>query len=256
MRPLLTALGAAALILGACATAPAVTPDAPYITAAIADPARPATDTARDADRRPADMPAFAGVRPGMVVADFWPGGGYFTRLLAGAVGSQGRVYSLTPQELVDNPDIGPRATAAMDKLKAGIPANAQASFVRAGQFAAPEPLDLVWTSQNYHDLHDKFVGPVDVAAFNRGVFAALKPGGAFVVLDHVAEAGSGLRDTETLHRIDPELVKREVTAAGFVFEAESPVLRNPADPRTASVFDAGIRGHTDQFVYRFRKPR
>jgi predicted methyltransferase len=113
-----------------------------------------------------------------------------------------------------------------------------------------------VFIRQNYHDLHDKFMGPADIARFNRHVYEALKPGGVFVVLDHAAAAGSGLRDTDTLHRIEPEAVKTEVTAAGFMLEAESAILASPADDHTKFVFDPAIRGHTDQFLLRFRKPR
>jgi predicted methyltransferase len=122
--------------------------------------------------------------------------------------------------------------------------------------FATPEPVDLVFTVQNYHDYPDKFMGRIDPMVFNRAVYKALKPGGVFLVVDHVAEAGSGMRDTDTLHRIDPAIVKQQVTAAGFVFEGESDVLRNPADDHRKVVFDKSIRGHTDQFVYRFLKPR
>jgi predicted methyltransferase len=103
--------------------------------------------------------------------------------------------------------------------------------------------------------MHDKFMGPADLSVVNRQVFKALKPGGVYLVLDHSAERGSGLRDTETLHRIDPEAVKQEVTAAGFIFEGESRVLRDPSDARKVSVFDPSIRGKTDQFIYKFRKP-
>ena len=98
-------------------------------------------------------------------------------------------------------------------------------------------------------------MGPADVAAFNRAVFAALKPGGVFVVLDHAALPGSGLSATDTLHRIDPETVKQEVEAAGFVLDGESKVLANPADPKDKKIFDPSIRGRTDQFLLRFRKP-
>ncbi|HMB43172.1 MAG TPA: methyltransferase, partial [Luteimonas sp.] len=118
-----------------------------------------------------------------------------------------------------------------------------------------PEPLDVVFTSQNYHDYPDKFMGPTDPMVLNRAVFQALKPGGVFIIVDHAAQAGAGLRDTETLHRIDPETVKAQVTAAGFRFDGSSNVLRNPADTHTVKVFDPSIRRHTDQFVFRFRKP-
>jgi predicted methyltransferase len=122
--------------------------------------------------------------------------------------------------------------------------------------FATPEPVDLVFTVQNYHDYPDKFMGKIDSMVFNRAVYKALKPGGTFLVVDHVAEAGSGMRDTDTLHRIDPAIVRKQVVAAGFVYEGESNVLRNPADDHKKLVFDKAIRGHTDQFIYKFRKPR
>jgi predicted methyltransferase len=125
-----------------------------------------------------------------------------------------------------------------------------------AAQFSTPEPVDLVFTSQNYHDYPDPFMGKLDPVAFDKQVFAALKPGGLFVVVDHVAEAGSGMRDTNTLHRIDPAIVKQQVESAGFIFDGESNALRNPKDPHDIKVFDKSIRGHTDQFVYRFRKPK
>jgi predicted methyltransferase len=120
---------------------------------------------------------------------------------------------------------------------------------------ALPAGLDEVLIRQNYHDLHDKFMGPADVAAFNRNVFAALKPGGVYVVLDHADVAGAGLKDTDTLHRIDEASVKAEVLAAGFKLDGESHVLANPADDHTKNVFDPSIRGKTDQFLLRFRKP-
>jgi predicted methyltransferase len=118
-----------------------------------------------------------------------------------------------------------------------------------------PEKLDLIWTAQNYHDLHDSFLGPANVAALNRAFFDALKPGGTFLVIDHVAESGSGLRDTDTLHRIDPVRMKGEIEAAGFVFESQTDALRNPDDDHKRAVFDPIVRGKTDQVVFRFRKP-
>jgi predicted methyltransferase len=112
---------------------------------------------------------------------------------------------------------------------------------------------DLVWTTQNYHDFHN--IEGFDVAILNRAIFAALKPGGIYLVLDHAAEAGSGLRDTKTLHRIDEDTVKQEVKAAGFVLVSESRMLHNKDDPHTSKVFDGSIQGHTDQFILKFRKP-
>ena len=121
---------------------------------------------------------------------------------------------------------------------------------------ALPSGLDAVIIRQNYHDLYDKFMGPADVPAFNRGVFAALKPGGIYVVLDHAAAAGSGIGATDTLHRIDPARVKADVLAAGFKLDAESSILANKSDDHAKNVFDASVRGHTDQFLYRFEKPK
>jgi predicted methyltransferase len=251
--------GATLGLVSAILLAGAALPGAPraqapaYVAAAVSDPARSAADRAQDAARKPVEMATFAGVRPGWKVADFMPGGGYFTRLFAGVVGGSGHVYAIEPAELSKNE---PRTAAAVAKLAAetGHP-NVTVLTEPAEAFAAPEPLDLVWIRQNYHDLHDKILGPADVAKVNAAIFRALKPGGVYLIIDHAAEAGSGLRDTETRHRIDEQAVKHEVEAAGFVLEAESSALANPADPRTALVFDPSIRGRTDQFALRFRKP-
>ena len=218
------------------------------IAAAVADANRPAEDVARDAARKPSDMLAFAGVKPGDKVIDFIPGGGYFTRVFAKAVGAGGHVYAVSP------PPQKPGAPSAVDKIAADA-AYANVSVVPlVGALTAPEPVDIVWTAQNYHDLHLARLN-VDVPAMNKAVFAALKPGGVFVVLDHAALPGTGLDVPDKLHRINPDIVKQEVTAAGFVFESESTVLRNDTDPHTMGVFDPAIRGKTDQFIFKFRKP-
>ncbi|HEV7383715.1 MAG TPA: methyltransferase, partial [Phenylobacterium sp.] len=138
---------------------------------------------------------------------------------------------------------------------KTGYP-NTSVILQPGAAFATPEPVDLVFTVQNYHDYPDKFMGKIDPMIFDRAVFKALKPGGVFLVVDHTAEAGSGMRDTDTLHRIDPAIVKKQVVDAGFVFEGESKVLKNPADDLKKVVFDKAIRHHTDQFIYKFRKPK
>jgi predicted methyltransferase len=170
------------------------------IAAAVADPGRPAADRARDVNRKPAESLAFAGVKPGDRVADLIPGGGYFTRLFAKAVGPKGYVYAYFPSDI---DEIYKKHHLTMPPP--ADPNYPNVSYIHApiAKFVAPEKLDLVWTSQNYHDLHDKFFGPADVPAVNKAVFDALKPGGYYVVLDHAAERGSGLRDTDTLHRID-----------------------------------------------------
>jgi predicted methyltransferase len=229
-----------------------------YIAAAVADPARPAEDTARDAGRKPAEMLVFAAVKPGMKVVDLLPGGGYFTRLFSAAVGPTGKVYALAPARPENAPADAPDRAAAV-KAIAADPHYSNVTVVALPrqqllQFSLPEPVDLVWTSQNYHDLHN--IPDADVLAFDRTVFAALKPGGVYVVLDHAAEAGSNFRDTSTLHRVDEAAVKKEVEAAGFLFAAESKALRNKDDPHTAKVFDPSVQGHTDQFILKFVKPK
>jgi predicted methyltransferase len=244
------AVAALCLCVGASSAAPKIPA---YITAAVADPNRPEADTKRDADRKPADSIAFAGIKPGDKVADLIPGRGYFTRLFAKVVGPKGWVYAYFPSDI---DAIYKKNNFAVPP--ADDPNYPNVSYIHApvAKFVAPEKLDVVWTSQNYHDLHDKFFGPADIDAVNKAIFDALKPGGVYIVLDHVAEAGSGLRDTDTLHRIDPAQVKKEVLAAGFVFAGESKVLHNPADDHSKLVFDASIRGKTDQFIFKFRKPR
>jgi predicted methyltransferase len=223
--------------------------------AAIADPSRPPTDTERDANRKPAETLAATGVKPGDVVADYAAGQGYFTRLFADVVGPQGHVYAIVPSELYVYPNIV-KGIADIEGWTVKH-ANVTVSFASAlPALKFPEKLDLFWISQNYHDLHDDFMGPVDMVAFNKAVYAALKPGGRYIILDHVAAPGSPASVTDTLHRIEPSVVRREVEAAGFVFDGESNILANPNDPHTAGPFNKSIQGHTDQFILRFRKPQ
>ncbi|MEP6938345.1 MAG: methyltransferase [Rudaea sp.] len=224
------------------------------IAAAIADPARPDTDTARDASRKPAEVLAFAAVKAGDRIADYGVGQGYFTRLFASIVGTQGHVYGSVPNTLYKYPNIV-KGTAEVENYLFEH-TNASLNFASALDAAKyPEKIDVFWIAQNYHDLKDRFMGPVDTAAFNRAVFAALKPGGTYIVLDHVAARGSPANVTETLHRIEPSVVRGEVEAAGFKLVDESAILANPSDPHTADPFDPSIRGHTDQFIFKFRRP-
>jgi predicted methyltransferase len=227
-------------------------PDA--IAAAVADPGRPQSDRVRDANRKPAETLTFAGVKPGDVVAELLPGAGYYTRLLSKIVGASGHVYALVPAPQPNAPADMPDFAARV-KAIAAEPAYANVSVVVEpfGELKAPVPVDLVWTSQNYHDLHN--LPGLDVGVFNHLIYDDLKPGGSYFILDHTAEPGSGIRDTASLHRIDVETVKQEVSAAGFVLAASSDLLRNPADPHKVKVFDPEIRGRTDQFILKFRKP-
>jgi predicted methyltransferase len=240
------------LMLIATGASAASIPD--NIAAAVADGNRPDADKARDANRKPAETLAFTGVKPGAKIAELLPGGGYFTRLFSKAVGGSGHVYAVVPAPLADAPADMPDFAVRV-KAIAADPNYANVSVVVEpfSQLGVPVPVDLVWTSQNYHDLHD-FPG-LDVGIFNKMVFDDLKRGGIYLVLDHVAEAGSGERDTKTLHRIDPETVKKEVLAAGFVFVGSSDLLRRSSDSHSLKVFDPTVRGKTDQFILKFRKP-
>ena len=248
-----TLLASALLLTAAQAQTPAIPP---AIAAAVADSSRPATDAARDANRKPAATLAFIGVKPGDRIADYASGTGYFTRLFASVVGPKGHVYASVPAELFTFANIV-KGIADTEAWAAKGHPNVTVTFASALPAATyPERLDIFWIGQNYHDLKDPFMGPVDMAAFNKAVYRALKPGGVYVVLDHAAGPGAAADVTETLHRIASSTVRREVEAAGFKFDSESSILANPADPRTARVFDQTIRGHTDQFILKFRKPK
>jgi predicted methyltransferase len=241
-------LAVAGLVLASAAiAAPQQAMDIPgYVAAAVADPGR-AADAKDDGRRHVADIIAFSGVKPGDRVLELVPGSGYWTRVFAKVVGPEGHVYGAVPEPMK-------KYSEETMALPTRYP-NVEILLQPADALATPAPVDVAFTVQNYHDYPDKFMGPTDPALLNKAVFAALKPGGTYVVVDHVAEAGSGLRDTDTLHRIDPATVKQQVLAAGFEFAGESGVLRNAKDDHTLKVFDEAIRGHTDQFVYKFRKP-
>ena len=221
---------------------------------AAATTPRPAADIARDADRKPAAMVSFAGIKAGQTVVDMLPGGGYFTRVFSAAVGPKGKVIALIPKSLAERK---PDAVTGMNALAAepGI-GNVTVTVSPLSTIAPAGTADVVWTAQNYHDLHNPALPADTLAGVNKAVFAALKPGGVYVVVDHAAATGSGLRDVNTLHRIDPAFVKAEVLAAGFTFDGASTAIANPKDDHTAKVFDPALRGHTDQFVFRFRKPK
>ena len=224
-------------------------------TAAVADPSRPDSDTTRDVDRKPVQTLEFAGIKPGDKVADYVADAGYFTRLFASIVGSTGHVYAVEPTAFFKF-DHFVKAVAELQGYAVAHPNVTVTTAAALEGLRFPEKLDLFWISRNYHDLHDGFMGPVDIGAFNKAVYSALKPGGVYVILDHSAAPGAPANVTETLHRIESSTVRREVEAAGFKFDSESSILANPVDPRTAKVFDATIRGHTDQFILKFRKPR
>jgi predicted methyltransferase len=238
----------AGLLFLAALSAPAGAADKvpAYVAAAVADPSRPELDTQRDPGRLPAETVAFVGVKPGDKVAELIPGGGYFTRILAKVVGPKGHVYAISTSAR----GAGPSQAIAAD------PAYANVSVV-VGPLAdlkLPEPVDVVWTTENYHDLHNP--PGADMGPINKAVFAALKPGGVYFVLDHVAAPDASAEDMRTLHRIDPAIVKREVLAAGFVLAGESDLLRNTTDTHTVVSHDPTMHDKTDRFALKFRKPK
>ncbi len=244
--------GVALLVSAAANAAPAITEK---MKAAVSDPARPAADTARDANRKPAEMLAFAGIVPGKVVVDMLPGAGYFTRIFAKAVEPNGHVYAY----------FGTQYDARL-KSQGKDPdnqfADLKAAYKNLGvihgplaQFVTPEPVDIVWTSDNYHDMHNKAYD-MNIADVNKAIFKSLKPGGYYVIIDHKAAESAGDDVTETLHRIKESTVKKEVEAAGFKLVAEGDALHYPGDDGTKRVFEADVRGRTNQFMLKFQKPR
>jgi predicted methyltransferase len=256
MRTSAVVLVGVATAITACREA---TPRRPYsqdaVDRALADPRRNGQREAADARRKPGPLIALAGIRPGDKVLDLIPGSGYWTCIFSKIVGPEGKVYAVWPQSYAR---FAMGNVADMKKLSAdGYYGNIVTQVQPSAVLTAPEPLDVVWTSQNYHDYPDEYMGKdADPAALNAAVFKLLKPGGVFMIIDHMAKPGRGLADTEELHRIDPAIVREQAEAAGFQFAGESKVLENPRDPLDIPVFDKSIRGHTSQFAYKFVKPR
>jgi predicted methyltransferase len=225
------------------------------IAAAVADPARPQADRDRDADRKPAECIAFAGLKPGQRIADLLPGGGYFTRIFSSIVGQKGQVFAVATPRRPDAPADRPEPAAAVRAIAADPHyKNVTVSVEKVTELKLPEKLDMVWTSQNYHDIHN--VKDIDLGAFNKAVFDSLKPGGIYIVIDHAAAKGSGFSATSTLHRSDPDAVKSEVMAAGFEFVGYSDVIANPADDHEKPVFEKGLHDRTDRYLLKFRRPK
>ena len=224
--------------------------------AALAAPGRLVGDIEQDAQRKPAEVLEFFGVQPGMAVLDLWSGGGYYTELLAAVVGPTGRVvaHNNTPYLTGAGDELAqrfadPQRLANVERLTA----ENNALELAPGRF------DFVLMSAVYHDVY--FVNEargwaeIDGPKLLAELFAGMKPGATLGLIDHAAAPGSPAETGGTLHRIDPELVKRDFAAAGFVLEAESDLLRNPADDFGKGVFDPAVRGRTDRFVLRFRRP-
>ncbi len=195
----------------------------------------------------------FAQVHAGSTVMDVWPGGGDWTRVFSDVVGPKGRVYSFVPAELAHfkSDPVGQMRALAKE------PGRENVEVASADLVALPgnsQSFDVVWLHLFYHDLHTTLLQTrgATPAAFNRAVYERLKPGGFYVIVDHIAATGTGAHGAESLHRIDPAAVREEVVTAGFVLDAESTVLANKDDPHSTKVFDPSIKGKTDRFAYRF----
>ena len=247
MRFLVSMIAAAAMTTGVLAQDKAA-PAGPAITRALADPAR-ADQAGDDARRQAAAVLAFSGVKPGDTVIDYLPGAGYWTRIFTSVVGPKGKVYAVWPAAGAKY------AEKNLPALQARGLTNVVAEVQATNLPTAPQPVDLFWTVQNYHDIPNKGAGEPALRAFDAAVFKLLKKGGTYVVIDHADKAGSGMSGTETTHRIDPAAVRRQIEATGFRFVGASKVLANPADDHSKNVFDPAIRGKTDQFALKFRKP-
>ena len=255
MRTLLFPLIVASTLIAACQKAePPRQFSQAALDQALNDPARKDQREAADARRKPGPLIALAGVKPGDKVLDLIPGTGYWTRIFSKIVGPDGKVYAVWPQAYARSAmgNVGD-----LKKLSGGTDyGNVVVEVQPSTTLTAPEPLDVVWTSQNFHDYPDEFMGKGDPAQFAKDAFKILKPGGTLMIIDHIAKDGGGFSDTETLHRVDPAAVRKAVESAGFKFDGESKVLNNPADPLDIPVFDKSIRGQTSQFAYKFVKPR
>lgn len=238
------------LLAGCLAAVSPVAAASSEITAAVADPARPDKDRARDADRKPAEIMAFTGIKSGDTVVDVGPGAGYYLRILSRIVGPKGTVIGFNPSWVVEK---FPVAVDGVKGLAASGYPNVQSSVQPMADISFDRPVDVIFMSQLYRDqLWQK----IDMAKMNKAIFDTLKPGGVYLIIDHIGRGVTTVEQIDRLHRIDPALVKEQVLAAGFRLVAESDLLRNPYDLGDKNVFDPTIRGHTDQFVYRFVKPR
>ena len=223
------------------------------IAEAVADPARPAAYKTADALRKPAETLAFSGLKSGMTVGEFYPAGGYFTRMISDVVGPSGHVYAIENAGWNDSVK-DDRAMLAEGKWN-----NVSLDVQPFGTVKFAQPLDLAWVTQNYHDLKIPQYGPggkaVDTVAFDRAVYAALKPGGTFFILDHQGPPGMTPIDIAKMHRINRDVVVKEVTSAGFKLAGEGDFLHRAGDDHTKPIFDPSIRGHTDQYALKFVKP-
>ena len=240
-----------ALVGGALAAGAADEPSSGVVEKALARADRPGGDRERDAGRRPAEVIAFLGIEPGMTVIDLIAAGGYYTEVLSAAVGPNGKVYAQN-NDFVLKMREGANDKAMTERLAGGrLPNVERLDREVADLDLPPGSVDAALTALNFHDIYNSR-GPEAAADFLGAIYQVLEPGGVLGIIDH---AGDGGRDNAELHRIEETLVDAAVTAAGFRIEAKSDLLRNPGDDRSKNVFDPAIRGRTDRFVLRLRKP-
>jgi len=233
----------------ACQTTPEAR--AGDLAARLASGDRSDADKARDAGRKPAEVVTFLGIEPGMTVVDLIAAGGWYTEVLATAVGPDGMVYAQNPAFVLQFRDGANEKALAARLADRRLPNVERLDRELNALGLEPGSVDAALTAQNFHDIYngrgqDAATGFLMVA---RGI---LKPGGVLAIIDHAGVQGA---DNESLHRIDPKTVEDLAAAAGFVVEARSDVLANPADDHTKGVFDPSVRGQTDRFVLRLRKP-
>jgi len=223
-----------------------------FLTAGIANASdRSDEDRARDVHRKPVEVLEFLGLKPGDTVVDIWAAGGWYTEVLSNAVGDDGRVYSQNPPSVLQFRD-GVHDRTLTARLADGRLGNVERiNVVLAESSIEKSSVDLAITALNFHDVYNKN-GEEAAVVFMASVYAVLRPGGVFAVIDHV---GNACADNTSIHRIDPELAKVAAISAGFVVEAEGDVLSHPEDDHTKKVFDPTIRGETDRFILKLRKP-
>jgi predicted methyltransferase len=241
------------VLLSACATTPAAT-DTDLVSAAIANPERADADRERDERSRPDVVLGLLNIQEGDTVADVFGGGGYYSELIAGVTGSDGEVilHNNTPYSKWVMKQLQEKY---IDNTVPGI--RVQISEVDNLQFS-PSSLDAALMVMSFHDLYyynpERGWGNTDVELFLEQLYAAMKPGGRLVVVDHAAFEATGKASVQEAHRIDEEFARQEIEAAGFSFVAASDVLRNPDDDKSKMVFDKSVRGTTDRFVMVFTR--
>lgn len=254
MRTILALIATASLSAACSQDAPK--PEVSVYAAAVANEARPEADRASDAGRNPEAVLEFFGVKPGDIVLEMWAGGGYYTELLAHVVGQDGKVYAHSNMPILNFVGDEHAARHADNRLP-----NAEVLMAENNELVLEaDKFDVATIILNYHDLYwsSEQYGweQIDVPAFLAEVYKGVKPGGILGIVDHQAASGSPAETGSTLHRIDSAIVIAELEAVGFILEAESDALANPDDDHSKSVFDPEIRGNTDRYVLRFRKPR